>query len=297
MVSTASPRDVAVVTPREYSGFWRYALPASLLSPLLLSLAYPKTNVAWFAFFALVPLFLLWARASWKQALLCGWLAGTIMFMLLFRWMTHSIGDFVGNWSWLALFLMSAIEGFSLAVVAVVTALVGRGRFRGAAVFAAAGAGVLGGCGRARGCVSGRAGGAYSLALAEDGVCRCLRFDRDRRIVQWSAGGNHRRHSRCARDRNHHGARALASYRRRRFRTLACGSRPTHGSCGGRTRQHIAARQVVAADLFANHFDLRRPHAPSGRAGSTRRRLARNCDHIVSAAESRTARGTAEPRS
>ncbi|MDQ6824473.1 MAG: apolipoprotein N-acyltransferase [Candidatus Eremiobacteraeota bacterium] len=143
MISTASPRDVGVVTPREHSGFWRYALPASLLSPLLLSLAYPKTNVAWFAFFALVPLFLLWARASWKQALFCGWLAGTIMFMLLFRWMTHSIGDFVGNWSWLALFLMSAIEGFSLAVVAVVTALVGRGSFRAAAVFAAPAAWLL----------------------------------------------------------------------------------------------------------------------------------------------------------
>ena len=101
-----------------------------------MALAFPKTSISWLAFIALVPLFLVWARASWKQALLSGWLAGTITFILLFRWMTHSLGDFVGNWSWLALLLMSVIEGLSLAAVALLVALACRGRFRAIAVFA-----------------------------------------------------------------------------------------------------------------------------------------------------------------
>lgn len=114
-----------------------------MLSPLALALAFPKTYLTWLAFIALAPLFWLWSKASWKQAWWSGWLAGTITFVLLFRWMTTSLGDFVGGFSWLALFLMSVIEGLSLAVVAVLTALVCRGRFRALAVFAAPAAWLL----------------------------------------------------------------------------------------------------------------------------------------------------------
>lgn len=57
--------------------------------------------------------------------------------------MTYSLGDFVGNWSWLALLLMATIEGLSLAAVALVTARIGRGRFGAACVFAAPAAWLL----------------------------------------------------------------------------------------------------------------------------------------------------------
>src|SRR5579872_3468527 len=138
MLNAASQRRIpAADGVQSRPAFWRYALPLCIASPFALSLAFPKTSIAWLAFIALVPLFLLWAKASWKQALLSGWLAGAITFVLLFRWMIHSLGDFVGAWSWLALSLMSIIEGLSLAGVALVTSLVCRGRFRAGAVFAA----------------------------------------------------------------------------------------------------------------------------------------------------------------
>src|SRR5579872_9112 len=127
----------------ERPAFWRFALPAALVCPWLLSLAFPKSNVAWLALIALAPLFLLWSRASWKQAFWSGWLAGTITFALLFRWMMTSLGDFIGNFSWLALGVMSVIEGLSLAGVALATALACRGRFRSVAIFAAPAAWLL----------------------------------------------------------------------------------------------------------------------------------------------------------
>ena len=115
---------------------WPAALVASLAAPWLFSLAFPSANLGLFAFIALVPLFLLWSKASWKEAFLWGWLAGTIMFLLLWYWMTHSVGDFVGSWSIVALVLLCAIEGLTVAIVAVLTSLVGRGEFRAVSIFA-----------------------------------------------------------------------------------------------------------------------------------------------------------------
>lgn len=143
MISTASQRPIAAELLPLRVAFWRYALPASVLCPLLLSLAFPKTNFGWLAFIAFVPLFLVWAKASWKQAFWSGWLSGTIAFVLLFRWMIHSLGDFVGGWSWVALFLMSIISGLAFAGVAIVTAVVSRGRFRSLTIFAAPAAWLL----------------------------------------------------------------------------------------------------------------------------------------------------------
>ncbi|MDQ6780077.1 MAG: apolipoprotein N-acyltransferase [Candidatus Eremiobacteraeota bacterium] len=142
MASSLSGRPL-VKSTAPAGTFWRYALPASVLCPLALGLAFPKTSITWVAFIALAPLFLVWSRASWKQALLSGWLAGTITFFVLFRWMTYSLGDFVGNFSWLALLLMAVIEGLSLAAVALVTAGIGRGRFGAACVFGAPAAWLL----------------------------------------------------------------------------------------------------------------------------------------------------------
>src|SRR5580704_15755861 len=56
---------------------WPTALVASLAGPWLLSLAFPFANLGLFAFIALVPLFFLWSKASWKEAFFWGWLAGT----------------------------------------------------------------------------------------------------------------------------------------------------------------------------------------------------------------------------
>jgi len=115
---------------------WLVALVASLAGPWLLSLAFPSASLELFAFIALVPLFLLWSKASWKEAFFWGWLSGTFMYLLLWYWMTHSVGDFVGSWSIVALVLLCAVEGLTVAIVAVLTSLVGRGEFRAASIFA-----------------------------------------------------------------------------------------------------------------------------------------------------------------
>jgi apolipoprotein N-acyltransferase len=115
---------------------WPTALVASLAGPALLSLGFPSANWGLFGFIALVPLFLLWSKASWKQALWWGWFAGTFMLLLLWYWMTHSVGDFVGSWSIVALVLLCAVEGLAVAVVAVLTSLIGRGEYRAISVVA-----------------------------------------------------------------------------------------------------------------------------------------------------------------
>lgn len=115
---------------------WPVALGASLVGPWLLSLAFPSANLGVFALIALVPLFLLWSKASWKEAFFWGWLAGTFMFLLLWYWMTHSVGDFVGSWSFVALVLLCAIEGLAVAIVAVLTSLVGRSEVRAISICA-----------------------------------------------------------------------------------------------------------------------------------------------------------------
>lgn len=130
---------------------WPVSLAASLAGPLLLGLAFPLVNAGLLAFIALVPLFLVWAKSSWKQALWFGWLAGILMFVVLFHWMIHSIGDFIGSWSWLALVLLSMVEGFCIALVAVATSLIGHGQFRAMCVVAAPAAWLLGETLRTRG--------------------------------------------------------------------------------------------------------------------------------------------------
>src|SRR5579864_1004372 len=98
-VSREVPRAQAAVE-------WPLALAATIVSPLLLTFAFPNFDVGVLAFIAVAPLFLLWSKSSWKQAFWWGWLAGTLIFLLLFHWMTHSIGDFIGSWSIVALLLL-----------------------------------------------------------------------------------------------------------------------------------------------------------------------------------------------
>jgi apolipoprotein N-acyltransferase len=116
---------------------WPRALGASLLGPVALYLAFPKIDWGILAFIALVPLFLLWSKSSWKQALWWGLFSGVMLFMLLFDWMTHSLRDFIGGWWLLGLVLLSLVQGINIAIMALATSLVCRGQFRTAAIFAA----------------------------------------------------------------------------------------------------------------------------------------------------------------
>jgi apolipoprotein N-acyltransferase len=105
-------------------------------SPLLLTLAFPRIGFGSIALVALAPSFWLWSRASWKTAILDGWIAGTIFFFVLFHWMTNALGDYIGAWKILAGVLLALLEGSAFAVTAVVTSLVCRGGIRAITVFA-----------------------------------------------------------------------------------------------------------------------------------------------------------------
>ena len=115
-------------------GVVRWAV--SILSPLLLTTAFPKLNVGFVALFALVPLFWLWSKSSWKDAFRWGWLSGTIFFFVMFFWMTNSLGDYIGQWKLLAGVLLAGAEGLAFAAVAVLTSLACRTGVGVLAVFA-----------------------------------------------------------------------------------------------------------------------------------------------------------------
>ncbi len=122
-----------------------------MLGPLLLSLAFPKLDWGIFAFIALVPLFLLWSKSSWKEAFAWGLLAGVILFGLLLNWTTHSLSTFIGGWWVLGLVLICLWQGLNIAFIALATSLVCRGEFRTIAIFAAPAAWLLGETWRTRG--------------------------------------------------------------------------------------------------------------------------------------------------
>lgn len=115
---------------------WPQALGASVLGPFLFSCAFPKFDAGVLAFIALVPLFLLWAKSSWKQAFWLGLLAGVTLFALLLNWTTHSLRDFIGGYWVLGLVLISLWQGLNIAIVALATSLICRGEFRTVAIFA-----------------------------------------------------------------------------------------------------------------------------------------------------------------
>jgi len=74
----------------------------SVLSGCLLALAFPKFNLSWLAWVALVPFFLAVARTNnQKQVLACGFWFGLAFFGLHLYWIT-SLFDFVQWWSVLA---------------------------------------------------------------------------------------------------------------------------------------------------------------------------------------------------
>ncbi len=63
---------------------------------LLLAAAFPKIGAAWLVPFGTAVLFWTWQGASWKRALLLGWLFGLIFFALDFAWVGHTVGRYIG---------------------------------------------------------------------------------------------------------------------------------------------------------------------------------------------------------
>jgi apolipoprotein N-acyltransferase len=143
-LTVAQPQPEIAVTPA-------LRLALALVSPLALALAYPKVSFGPLALVAIAPLFLLWAKSSWREALLWGWLSGIVFFFVICFWMTNSLGDYIGGWKLLAGVLIAALEGLSFAATAALTALACRGSFGDLAVFAAPSAWLLAETVRTRG--------------------------------------------------------------------------------------------------------------------------------------------------
>ncbi len=84
----------------------------SILSAILLALAFPKTAWFWLAWVALVPFFIvLFKTSSWKQALGRGFVFGLVFFGINLFWI-NTLNRFVGYWAilgWLALIVFQAL--------------------------------------------------------------------------------------------------------------------------------------------------------------------------------------------
>lgn len=93
-------------------------LPA--LSGILLALAFPKFNLFWLAWFALVPLFIaLGNTKNWKESLLCGFCFGSVFFGIHLFWL-NSLFRFVGWWvllGWVGLILFQTLFILLFAVI------------------------------------------------------------------------------------------------------------------------------------------------------------------------------------
>ena len=132
-MSWQRPRGAALTLGKVH---WLQCLGLSLLSPVLICLAFPTFACGPLALIALAPVFLLWSRISWKHAFLWGWLSGTLAYVLLLYWMAGTVFQFTGAWSIPMLILVCSIEALAVAGVAVVASLVGRGAFRPASIIA-----------------------------------------------------------------------------------------------------------------------------------------------------------------
>src|SRR5688500_17052651 len=71
---------------------WALAIVAAILSWL----AFPGMGVWPLAFVSIAPLLLAIHGASWKRALLHGWIAGAIGYAGGFYWLVHTVQEFGG---------------------------------------------------------------------------------------------------------------------------------------------------------------------------------------------------------
>lgn len=90
------------------------AIGLSILSGILLMLAFPNTSGGWLAWFALVPLLsAIHGAQKISQALCCGFVTGLVFFGGSMHWLTHV--TFVG---WILLVLMESVYVMLFAVLA-----------------------------------------------------------------------------------------------------------------------------------------------------------------------------------
>lgn len=84
----------------------------SIFSGVLLALAFPKFNLYWLAWVALVPFFVALARTrNWKESMLCGFSFGIFFFGIHLFWVT-TLFRFVEGWiilGWIALTLYQTL--------------------------------------------------------------------------------------------------------------------------------------------------------------------------------------------
>lgn len=85
----------------------------AIVAALLLALAFPKANIAWFAPLGTAALFLAWESASWKRAFALGWFAGLIFFTISFWWWSTTIKQDVGAFAYLAVVAGAALESLA----------------------------------------------------------------------------------------------------------------------------------------------------------------------------------------
>ena len=69
----------------------------SLASGVLFALAFPKADIGWLMFVALVPLFVALARArSWRESFLLGWASQTTAWLIMIPWVVRVMSHYGG---------------------------------------------------------------------------------------------------------------------------------------------------------------------------------------------------------
>jgi apolipoprotein N-acyltransferase len=134
--SAGNGRTGSAARPADAGPSLWLAAGLTLVCAYLMSLAYPKTNATFVAFFGLAPLFWLWAKSSWKSAFVWGFLTPAIMYGNSMHWITDSLRFIIGNWFILAFVLGAILEGAFFGVIAAATSLICRKRIGAMAVFA-----------------------------------------------------------------------------------------------------------------------------------------------------------------
>ncbi len=89
---------------------------AALAGTVVMTVAFPKTNVGWLAPLGLIGLFWAWFRCTPARAFLLGWLAGTLYFCIVLSWAADTAGTLVAPYGFVLVLAPSLIEGLSFGV-------------------------------------------------------------------------------------------------------------------------------------------------------------------------------------
>jgi apolipoprotein N-acyltransferase len=98
-------------------------LALAAFSGLLFALAFPLAGIAWAPLLGAGALFWTWQRASWKRALILGWLCGFVFFTISFWWWSTSIVTLVGPLAYAGVMVVAAIEACAIVLAAALTVL------------------------------------------------------------------------------------------------------------------------------------------------------------------------------